>query len=131
MRLVFSYKHASRTMSLSVGHLVEVQVMQSLLDARDFRSILDSLTAILLLRNALLSADLHPIPPLPDRARETHAPAGARSGQPAAGGSWPNSSASASQTWQPPSGVARLGLSGALGHFSFIPLECPVRCRVA
>ena len=42
--------------------------MQSLLDARDFAALLDSLAALLLLRDALLAADLAPPLPKPSQA---------------------------------------------------------------
>jgi hypothetical protein len=42
---------------------MRVQSMQALLDASDFGALLDSLSALLLLRDTLLSADLAPPPP--------------------------------------------------------------------
>lgn len=70
---------------------VRAQSMQAVLDARDFGTLLDSLSALLLLRDTLLAADLAPPPQTPPR----EAPAATVSS---------NSAASSFHTTKPPPG---------------------------
>ena len=83
--------------TLQSKYLWHAQVRQSLLDARDFTAVLDSLAALLVLRDALLAGDLAP----PEQA-----PPCSASGKQGGPGRAASNTMSSSRTCQPSTGRA-------------------------